>query len=126
MMGLRMSTATGEHAPPPELSFEEWAAMAEDEPGELIDGQLIAEEAPDLDHESIATWLVFASYGWVVPRGGFVFASEAKFAVRPKRWRKADVSVSPGSHLHQARTIGRRRSRATPARASRSAEPSHR
>lgn len=103
-----MSTATAEQAPPPELSLEEWAAMGEDEPGELIDGQIVEEEVPDLDHESIVTWLVFAFYGWAVPRGGFVFGSEAKFAVRPKRGRKADVSVYlPGGATPPRRGLAR-------------------
>jgi hypothetical protein len=41
-----------EHPARPQLgramTFEEWAAMPEDEPGELVDGRSEEEEAPDL------------------------------------------------------------------------------
>lgn len=30
------------------MTFEEWAAMPEDEPGELVDGRIEKEEVPDL------------------------------------------------------------------------------
>lgn len=39
------------------MNFEEWAAMPEDEPGELVDGRLEAEEVPDLVHELVVSWL---------------------------------------------------------------------
>jgi Uma2 family endonuclease len=96
------------HALPPELSLEDWAALDEDEPGELVDGHLVAEEVPDFDHESIVMWLAAAFYGWVVPRGGFVFGSESKYAVGPKRGRKPDVSVYlPGSPAPPRQGLGR-------------------
>lgn len=88
-----MSTATAERLPPPEMTLEEWADMDEDEPGELVDGQLVEEEVPHLNHEDIVAWLVVLFGGWLLPRGGFVFASDAKFAVSPRRGRKPDVSV---------------------------------
>jgi Uma2 family endonuclease len=93
---------------PPAISIDEWANMDEDEPGELVDGRLMEEEEPDFAHESIVAWLAAAFYGWVVPRGGFVFASEAKYAVAPKRGRKPDVSVYlPGSAAPPRRGVGR-------------------
>ena len=102
------AAASAERRPPPILSLQGWGDMAEDEPGELVDGHLVEEEAPDFDHESIVSWLVFAFHGWVVPRGGFVFASDAKFAVSPTRGRKADASVYlPGSAAPPRRGIGR-------------------
>jgi Uma2 family endonuclease len=88
-----MSTATAEQLPPPEMTIEQWADMDEDDPGELVDGQLVEEEVPDFDHEGVVAWLVLMLGGWSLPRGGFVFASEGKFAVAPKRGRKPDVSV---------------------------------
>jgi Uma2 family endonuclease len=74
------------------MTLEEWAAMDEDEPGELVDGRLEEEEAPDLTHETVVVWMVQVIKTWL-GRGGFVFGSEAKYAVRPNRGRKPDVAV---------------------------------
>lgn len=78
------------------MTFEEWAALPEDEPGELVDGRLEEEEVPDLVHELVVSWLVHVLRSWL-GRGGFVFGSEAKYAVRPDRGRKPDVAVYLGS-----------------------------
>ncbi len=75
------------------LTVDEWAALPEDEPGELVDGIVVEEEAPDLTHETIVSWLLRVLGAWIVSRRGFVFGSEAKFAVAPRRGRKPDVSV---------------------------------
>jgi Uma2 family endonuclease len=74
------------------ISFEEWAAMGEDEPGELVDGRLEEEEVPDLIHELVVAWLVRTLGNWL-GRNGFVFGSEGKYAVRSDRGRKPDVAV---------------------------------
>jgi Uma2 family endonuclease len=76
-----------------QLTFEEWAAMDEDEPGELVDGYLEEEEVPDLIHEAIIAWLVRTLGNWLSGRG-WVFGSDAKFAVRPSRGRKPDLTAS--------------------------------
>src|ERR1700735_1327755 len=75
-----MSTAVRkiEPAPPPEMTVEEWADMPEDDPGELVDGQLVQEEVPDFDHEAIVAWLVVMIGGWILPRSGFVGLSGQK------------------------------------------------
>jgi Uma2 family endonuclease len=78
---------------PKKLTLEEWAALDEDEPGELVDGWLTEEEVPDLTHESVVAWLVGVLRGWLIARGGFVFGSEAKVAVKPSRGRKPDVTA---------------------------------
>jgi Uma2 family endonuclease len=75
------------------VSVEEWAALPEDETGELVDGCLVEEEVPDLVHESVVAWLVATLRALFVPLGGFVFGSEAKFAVSARRGRKPDVTV---------------------------------
>jgi Uma2 family endonuclease len=100
-----MSTAARKIAPalPPEMTVEEWADMPEDDPGELVDGQLVEEEVPDDDHEAIALWIASMFLVWVLPRGGFAAASEAKFALGPKHGRKPDVSVYlPGGAVPEA------------------------
>ena len=94
---IRTSPASGE---PPRMSIEEWAAMPEDEPGELVDGYLVEEEMADYEHETIVSFANAALRGWVVPRGGFVAGSEAKFAVRAEQGRKPDLSVYlPGGSI---------------------------
>lgn len=80
------------------MTMEEWAALPEDEPGELRDGQLQEEEMPTYVHEFVVSWLVAALSNWVRPRGGYVFGSEVKLAVSPTRGRKPDLSVHlPGA-----------------------------
>jgi Uma2 family endonuclease len=75
------------------LMVADWAALPEDEPGELVDGRLEEEEVPDLQHEILVAWLVRTLGNWLAPRRGFVFGSEAKLAISPTRGRKPDVSV---------------------------------
>ena len=81
------------------MTLDEWAAMPEDEPGELVDGRLEEEEVPDLVHETVVAWLIWVFKGWL-GRRGFVFGSEAKYAVRANRGRKPDVAVylDPDGH----------------------------
>jgi len=73
--------------PRDDLTLEQWAAMPEDEPGELVDGRLEEEEMPDFVHELIVIWLGHAFRTWLAGRGGFVGGSDAKFAVSPRRGR---------------------------------------
>lgn len=75
------------------MTLAQWASLPEDEAGELVDGHLEEEEMPGLVHELVVTWLIALFRGWLAPRGGFVFGSDAKFIVNPKRGRKPDVTV---------------------------------
>ncbi len=79
-------------APAP-LDVEEWCALPEDEPGELVNGRLVEEEVPDYVHELVVSWLIHQFRLWLAGRAGFVAGSEAKFAVREDRGRKPDVTV---------------------------------
>jgi Uma2 family endonuclease len=88
-----VSTSAAIHPVPLELSPSEWAAMPEDEPGELVDGQLTEEEVPDYAHELIIGWLVQVLRNWGAPRSALVAGSGAKFAVAPKRGRMPDLTV---------------------------------
>jgi hypothetical protein len=88
-----MSQLTPDGTVPPTLSEAQWAALPEDEPGELVDGRLVEEEMPDLTHEAVVSWLIGGLRTWLVPQGGFVFGSEAKFIVGPRRGRKPDVTA---------------------------------
>jgi len=86
------------------LSLEEWVALPEDEPGELVEGFLEEEEVPSFIHESLVLLLGSIFGAWVRPRGGFAGGSEAKLEVGRKRGRKPDLSVYfPGSRRPQPR-----------------------
>jgi len=102
-----MSQGTFAESPTaPELSLDEWFALPEDEPGELVDGRLEEEEVPDYLHELLVAFLVQALRNWISPQGGLVAGSEAKFAVSSGRGRKPDLTVYlPGSRRPPARGL---------------------
>lgn len=75
------------------MSDDAWASLPEDEPGELVNGVLEEEEAPDWIHETAIGWLLEVLRAWAVPRGGFVGGSELKYLLRKGTGRKPDVSV---------------------------------
>lgn len=90
----------------PELSLDEWFALPEDEPGELVDGHLEEEEVPDYLHELLVARLSQLLGNWTVPAGGLVAGSDAKFAVGSGRGRKPDLTVYlPGSRRPPARGL---------------------
>ncbi len=78
---------------PPRMTDEQWANLAEDEEGELVDGLLVEEEVPDWVHEICVGWFVETLRRWAVPQGGLVGGSELKYILRPGRGRKPDISV---------------------------------
>lgn len=89
-------------------SLEDWLALPEDEPGELVDGRLEEEEVPDYVHELLVALLIHLFGDWIFPRGGLVAGSDAKFAVGPDRGRKPDVTVYfPGSQRPPRRGLVR-------------------
>jgi Uma2 family endonuclease len=88
------------------MSLDAWAALPEDAPGELVDGQLVEEEVPDYVHEVVVGWLIHVLRVWLVPRGGLVGGSEAKLAVSAQRGRKPDVTAYfPGSRMPPRRGL---------------------
>jgi len=81
-----------------EISLEEWNALAEDQPGEVVDGYLEEEEVPDYVHEFLLMLLGQVFANWVVPRGGALGGPDAKLVVGERRGRKPDLTVYlPGS-----------------------------
>lgn len=102
-----MSRGTSVELPDaPELTLEEWFALPEDEPGELVDGRLEEEEVPDYLHEHLVMLLGRLLGNWILPQGGLVAGSEAKFAVSSGRGRKPDLTVYlPGSRRPPARGL---------------------
>ncbi len=94
------SLATAEILDPHTMTLEQWADMDEDEPGELVDGQLEEEEVPNHAHEAVVAWLLAKLHAWASPRRAPVVGSEHKLAVSDKRGRKPDVSMyAPGTRL---------------------------
>ena len=91
------------------MSLEEWAALPEDEPGELVDGYLVEEEVPENVHELIVSWLNWLLRQWGASRGVIVLGSGAKFAVAGDRGRMPDVSVFLSDEPRPARTGVNRR-----------------
>jgi Uma2 family endonuclease len=81
------------HAADAPLTMQAWGALAEDVRGELVDGRLEDEEMGSFVHELVVLWLGHVLRAWMVPQRGFVFGADAKFAVRPTRGRKPDLSV---------------------------------
>jgi Uma2 family endonuclease len=75
------------------MTVHEWAAMPEDEPGELCDGVLVEEEVAGVTHELAVPWLGALLHTWVVALGGFAFGSGVKYALSNARGRKPDLSV---------------------------------
>ncbi|MEO7327251.1 MAG: Uma2 family endonuclease [Minicystis sp.] len=78
---------------PPRMTIAEWAALPEDEPGELVDGLIVEEEMADLTHETAVVWLLTWLRAWVLGQGGFAFGSEAKYALSRTRGRKPDLTL---------------------------------
>lgn len=90
----------------PELSLDDWFALPEDEPGELVDGHLEEEEVSDYLHELLVMLLGRLLGNWIFPLGGQVAGSEAKLAVSSGRGRKPDLTVYlPGSRRPPARGL---------------------
>jgi Uma2 family endonuclease len=80
------------------LTLDEWAALPEDDEGELVDGILVEEEEAGYAHALTVAWLIDQLYSWLEGRGGFVVGSGAKFGVGPRRGRMPDASAFlPGS-----------------------------
>ncbi|WP_394843411.1 Uma2 family endonuclease [Pendulispora brunnea] len=106
---MAQPAVTIQPSPKRPMTIEEWADMPEDEPGELVDGYLEEEEAPDFIHEAIVSWLFRVLANWLVPRGGRVFGSDAKYRLTERRGRKPDLAAYlPGSQLPGGRRAATR------------------
>jgi Uma2 family endonuclease len=75
------------------MTLEEWAALDEDEPGEIVDGVLVEDEVPSMVHERVVVWISRRIDEWASSRGALVFGSGVKLAVSPRRGRMPDVVV---------------------------------
>jgi Uma2 family endonuclease len=73
------------------MTLAAWAELDEDEPGELVDGQLVEEEDGGAEHDIVGAWLVWMLQSWLASRGGFVGLSDTRFGVSRTRGRKPDT-----------------------------------
>jgi Uma2 family endonuclease len=95
-------------APPPELvTLDAWERLDEDDSRELVDGRLEDEEVPSAIHEAVVRWLIVLLNAYFEPRGGFVFGSGLKLAVRPRNGRLADVVCYAPGRRPEARGLVR-------------------
>jgi Uma2 family endonuclease len=93
---MARETIPSESSPPAfprRMSFEEWVALPDDEPGELVDGFLVEDEVPDYVHELIVIWVGHVLRDWGAAQGALVAGSGAKFRVTPRRGRMPDLTV---------------------------------
>jgi Uma2 family endonuclease len=88
-----MSQLSSTPTAPRRMTLAEWAAMPEDEAGELVDDMLVEEEVPEYVHELVVAWLIGALRVWGAPRGARVAGSGAKFRVAAGRGRMPDLTV---------------------------------
>jgi Uma2 family endonuclease len=72
-------------------TWEDFLALDEDDPRELIDGALVEVDVPTKLHEHIVALLVFFLVGWARDRGGLVLASGYKVRISDRRGVMPDV-----------------------------------
>jgi hypothetical protein len=98
-----MSAATS----PAVTTLEAWAALDEDDSRELVDGRLDDEEEPSAIHEAVVRWVLVLLDAYFRPRGGLVFGSGIKLAVRAQSGRLPDVVCYGRGRRPEARGVVR-------------------
>ena len=98
-----MSGATS----PAVTTLEAWAALDEDDSRELVDGRLEDEEVPSAIHEAVVRWVLVVLDAYFRPRGGLVFGSGIKLAVRARSGRLPDVVCYGRGRRPEARGVVR-------------------
>jgi len=73
--------------------LQQWGSLPEDDTGEWVDGYLVEEEMPNLDHETIAGRIFFCLASWLFPRGGLLYGAGVKYALPIRRGRIPDLSA---------------------------------
>jgi Uma2 family endonuclease len=90
---IRFMEATRHQRPAKSMTPEEWAALPEDEAGELVDGVLVEEEMPSFIHECVVGWLYSRLLAWAVANGARAVLSGLKFGVSERSGRMPDLTV---------------------------------
>jgi Uma2 family endonuclease len=83
------------------------AALDEDDSRELADGRLDDEEEPSAIHEAVVRWVLVLLDAYFRPRGGLVFGSGIKLAVRARSGRLPDVVCYGRGRRPEARGVVR-------------------
>ena len=79
-------------APSASYTWDDFIALDEDDPRELIDGELVEVEVPTLRHERIVTELTYWLSAWShAGHGGYALVSGYKIRVSEKRGVMPDV-----------------------------------
>lgn len=78
--------------PTTRLSLDEWAALPEGTPGELVGGVVVEEEEVGYLHDTLCAALLLILGRWLGGRGRLA-TSDAKFAVAEDRGRKPDLTA---------------------------------
>lgn len=78
------------------MTLDEWFALPEDDPGELVDGRLVESEGPDWLHETVVAWLAEQLRVWARAHDARVGGSGVKYALDVGRGRMADLSLFLG------------------------------
>jgi len=73
------------------VTLEEWAALDEDDPRELVDGGLEDAEVPSVLHEVLVTWLQLLLGPYFRERGGTTLGA-VRLAIPPRRGRVPDLA----------------------------------
>lgn len=73
------------------IEWEQFVALDEDDPRELIDGELVEVEVPSKIHEWIVTCLVSLLWTWARAHGGLALASGYKVRITARRAVMPDV-----------------------------------
>jgi Uma2 family endonuclease len=75
-------------------TWDDFVALEEDDPRELIDGELVEVEVPTVKHEEIVIRLGFYLHGWtLLGHGGRVLASGYKIRVSDRRGVMPDLQL---------------------------------
>lgn len=75
------------------ITVDEWAALDEDDAGELVDGLIQEDEMAGWAHEVVVSWLLGLFIPWARAHGARVTGSDLRVAVSPTRGRKPDILV---------------------------------
>ena len=82
------------------MTVDQWATLEEDAEGELVDGQLVAEEDVTWMHDETVAWLVSVLWPWVRSVGGRVTTSDVRYGISADRGRTPDLSMFlPGTPM---------------------------
>ncbi len=75
------------------MTLDEWYALDEREPGEIVDGFLVEDEVPGYAHEFVIFWFARVLGAWAIAHGAIVAGSGCKIAIRKDRGRMPDFNV---------------------------------